>query len=129
MDKKFIYAGIPVVALFFTMILGLLSASAFGFSVHVKLFDLFDGNAFLALLFLIIPLGVAYCGFTNTFMNWAPYLMLLPFVWLLIWKGSSEGGEFLSIGAGAWIYLILSIVEIVLVLKPDLLDSVCGKKE
>ena len=121
MEKKFVFAGIPVLALLLIMVLPLLTVQFFG-SHSVRLFRLFDGNAILALLFLIVPLGVAYCGYANKYMNIAPWVLLLPFLWLLIWNPC------LSIGAGAWLYLILSIVEIVLALKPDLLDSVCGKK-
>ena len=118
MDKKFIYAGIPVVALLLTIITPLISLWGFG----VNLFDFFDGYAALAICFIVVTLGVAYCGYANKYMKWAPYVMLLPFLWLLI---AAHG----HIGAGAWIYLILTIAEIVLVLKPNLLDGMCGKKE
>ena len=80
------------------------------------------GYAALAICFIVVTLGVAYCGYANKYMKWAPYVMLLPFLWLLI---AAHG----HIGAGAWIYLILTIAEIVLVLKPNLLDGMCGKKE
>lgn len=139
MDKKFIYAGIPVVGLFFAIILPVISvsASAFGISVSegAALFKLFDtgGNVLLGLVFLLVPLAVAYCAYVNKYMNYAVWVLLLPFVWLFIWKfslASDMGGlTSVNIGAGAWIYLILSIAEIVLFLKPDLLDKLGSKKE
>ena len=118
MEKKFIYAGIPVLALFFTMVTPLVSVWGFG----ANLFNLFKGSAVLAICFIVVTLFVAYCGWAGKFMNWAPYLMLLPFVWLII---KAEG----HIGAGAWIYIILTAAEILFALKPDLLDSICGKKK
>ena len=118
MDKKFIYAGIPVLALLFTIITPLISVWGFG----VNLFDFFDGYAGLAIFFIVVTLGVAYCGYTGKYMKWAPYILLLPFLWLLI---AARG----HVGAGAWIYLILTIAEIVLALKPDLLNNMGGKKE
>lgn len=118
MDKKFIYAGIPVVALFFTMITPLVSLWGFG----ANLFDIFDGYAALSICFIVVALFVAYCGYAGKFMNWAPYLMILPFLWLLL---AARG----HIGGGAWIWIILTVAEIVLVLKPDLLNNLGGKKE
>ena len=121
MDKKMILAGIPVVALLLTIIAPLVSVFGFGAS----LFDLFKsgGNVILGLLFIIIPLGTAYAAWSNQFLNIAAWLMLLPAIWLLIWC------EFHFMGAGLWLYLILAIAEIVLVMKPDLLDGMCAKKE
>lgn len=127
MNKKMIYAGIPVVALLFTIITPLLSALGFG----VNVFDFLksNGNVMLGLVFLLVPIAVAYCAYTDKYMKYAPYVLLLPFLWLLIWKSSNDILQFVSIGAGAWIYLILSVVEIVLVLKPDLLDNMLAKKQ
>ena len=112
MDKKFIYAGIPLLALLFTILTPLISVWGFG----ANLIDFFDGYAGLAICFLIVGLGVAYCGFVGKYMKWAPYLMLLPFLWL-------------HIGVGAWFWIIFTIAEIVLVLKPELLDKLGNKKE
>jgi hypothetical protein len=55
-------------------------------------------------------------------MKWAPYLMLLPFLWLII---AAHG----HIGVGAWFWIIFTIAEIALVLKPELLDKLGSKKE
>jgi hypothetical protein len=121
MEKKYILAGIPVVALLLTMILPLVSLFGFGAALF-KFFES-DGNAVLALVFIIVSLGVAYCAYVDKYMQYAPYALLLPFLWLLIWNPG------FSIGIGAWLYLILAICEIVLVLKPDLLDNMLAKKQ
>lgn len=145
MDKKKILAGIPVVALLFAIILPILSISAtttLRYTVPdqgIALFKLFEtgGNTLLGLVFLLVPIVVAYCAYTNKYMQYAPLALLIPFIWLLIWKGDmvSEGLQELgikfsiNIGVGAWIYLVLSVIEIVLVLKPDLLDNLLAKKQ
>lgn len=137
MEKKYILAGIPLVALLLTMIIPLVSIGAMGFSATGKLFDLFeDGtNVALALAIIAISLGVAFCAYTDKYMNIAPWLMLIPFVWILIWSPSVDGGILGSVSisanpaASAWIYLLLGIAEIVLVLKPDLLDNMLAKKQ
>lgn len=122
MNKKFILAGVPVVALLFTIITPLVGVWGFGAS----LFDLFKtgGNAILGVLFIVVPLATAYFAWSDhQYLKIAAYLMLLPAIWLLIWC------EFHFMAAGFWIYLVLSIIEIVLVLKPDLLGNMGAKEE
>ncbi len=137
MEKKYILAGIPLVALLLTMIIPLVSVGAMGFYETGKLFDLFEdgANVALALAIIVISLGVAFCAYTDKYMNIAPWLMLIPFVWILIWSPSVDGGILGSVSisanpaASAWIYLLFVIAEIVLVLKPDLLDNMLAKKQ
>ncbi len=126
MNKKFILAGVPVVALLFTIITPLVNVGGW---IKLGLFDLFSGlagNPILAILFIAIPLATAYFAWSDhQYLKIAAYLMLLPALWFLIWIEF----KFEGVGAGFWIYLVLSIVEIVLVLKPDLLGNMGAKEE
>ena len=126
-----------MVALLFAIILPVLSAAMV---LKLQLFDLFSGNIgtekveelanpVLALVFLLVPLAVAYCAYTGKYLKYAGWAMLLPFLWLLGWKDSIDHGGLLSVGSGAWIYLVLTGVEILLILKPDLLDNLLAKKQ
>ena len=133
MNRKNILIGIPVVGLLFTMILPLISMTVSGLSSDITLFKLFEsgGNTILALVFILVSLGVAYCAYVEKKIKYISYALLIPFIWLMIWNSSlgdelreAEIGNYsIGIGTGALLYLIFSIVEIVMAHKAQKSDE------
>lgn len=129
MDRKLILAGIPVVGLLFTMILPLISITVSASSLDITLFKLFesDGNTILALVFILVPLAVAYCAYTEKNVKYISYALFIPFIWLMIWNSSlgdkiremGAGNYSIGLSTGALFYFIFSIVEIVMARKAN----------